>query len=93
VHLGFGPKSLSVPFSISNPIGDSVVVKTIYRVCVLSFSGRETLEDLIKFYMVNVDVFLKMDCCTRSMLPYIVGPIGSCLNSLISRSLYCKMFP
>lgn len=43
------------PISISTPVGNSVVAKKIYRSCVTSVGGKETLKDLIELDMQDFD--------------------------------------
>lgn len=61
VHFGFGLGYVSGPFSISTPMGDSVVARRVHRGCVVSLGGSEILVDLFELYMVDFDVILRMD--------------------------------
>lgn len=62
VYFDFGLEFISDPFSMSMSIlvGDSVIAKRVYRVCMVSFSDRETLMDLIELDMVDFDIILGM---------------------------------
>ncbi|XP_070023154.1 uncharacterized protein [Nicotiana sylvestris] len=71
------PDQLHEPFSVSTPIGDSITAARVYRGCVVTVHGRDTMADLIELGMVNFDVimgmdwlyscFAKLDCQTRTM--------------------------
>ncbi|XP_049363320.1 uncharacterized protein LOC125828059 [Solanum verrucosum] len=49
------------PFSVSTPVGDSVLADRVYRKCPISLSHRVTLVDLIELHMLDFDVILGMD--------------------------------
>ncbi|WMV41657.1 hypothetical protein MTR67_035042 [Solanum verrucosum] len=49
------------PFSISTPVGDSIVAKRVYRRCPISLSHIFTLVDLVELDMLDFDVILGMD--------------------------------
>jgi len=49
------------PFSVSTPIGDSIVAKMVYRRCPLSLSYIVTLVDLVELDMLDFDVILGID--------------------------------
>jgi len=61
VSFGFNSKVISNPFSVSTPVGDSVIAKKVYRVCVVSIGTKKNLVDLFELDMVNFDVILGMD--------------------------------
>lgn len=42
-------------------MGDPMVNQRVYRGCMVSIGGRETLVDLIKLDMVDFDIILGMD--------------------------------
>ena len=44
------------PFSVSTPVGDSIVAKRVYRNCFVSLSHRVTRVDLIELDMLDFDV-------------------------------------
>lgn len=56
VHFGFGPTSISEHFTMSTPVGYSMVSRRVYRGCVV-YVG-ETLVDLFELDIVNFDVIL-----------------------------------
>lgn len=53
---------------VSSLIGESLVMNWLYRGCVVTFMGKDTLVDLILLNMVNFDVILGRDW----LLPYHV---------------------
>jgi len=61
MHFSFGPKYILDPFSISTPMGDSVVARRFNRGCVVNVGVRETLVDLIELDVLDFDVILGMD--------------------------------
>lgn len=71
--LGFDSvsKPLAIPIYVSTPIGDSLVVDRVYRSCVVSFAGRETLVGLLVLDMIDFDVIFgyglvgSLSCCLR----------------------------
>ncbi|XP_070014990.1 uncharacterized protein [Nicotiana sylvestris] len=79
VSLKFGIKSnqLHDPFSVSTPVDESITAARVYRGCVVTVRGRDTMVDLVKLGMIDFDVimgmdwlyscFAKLDCRTRTM--------------------------
>ena len=61
VYFVFGIECLSNCFSISTSVGDPGIFRRVYKGCVISFYGRDTLVDLIELDMVYFDVILGMD--------------------------------
>ena len=69
------PDLLEEPFSVSTPVGDSVVVNKVYNGCPITFPNRVTLVDFIELDMLYFDVifgkdwlyacFASNDCRTR----------------------------
>ncbi|KAH0709324.1 hypothetical protein KY284_010751 [Solanum tuberosum] len=55
------PDVLGKPFSVSTPVGDSIVAKRVYRGCPISLPNRITLVDLVELDMLDFDVILGMD--------------------------------
>jgi len=55
------PEVLLEPFSVSTPVGDSVVAKRLYRRCPIFLSHRVTLIDLVELDMIDFDVIFGMD--------------------------------
>lgn len=61
IYVGFGPECIFDPFSMSTPMGDSIVCIKVYKGCVVSIYRRETLVDLIELDMVDFNVISGMD--------------------------------
>lgn len=61
VHFDFGFEVISELFLVFTPIGDSMVAKRVYRVCVVSVGSKDTLVYLFDLDMVDFDVILGMD--------------------------------
>ena len=55
------PEELLEPFSVSIPVGNSIVAKRVYRSCPISLSYKVTLVDLVELDMLDFDVILGMD--------------------------------
>ena len=55
------PKMLKCPFSISTPVGESVVARTVYRNCLISVFHKIIPCDLIELDMDDFNVILGMD--------------------------------
>ncbi|XP_070034529.1 uncharacterized protein [Nicotiana tomentosiformis] len=53
--------SLSAPVYVSTPVGDSIVVDRVHRLCVVTIRSLETSVDLLLLDMVDFDVILGMD--------------------------------
>lgn len=53
--------SLSASVCVSTPVGDSVVVDHVYRLCVVTIDNSETSVDLLLLDMVDFDIILGMD--------------------------------
>ena len=49
------------PFSLTTPVGDSVVARRIFRSCPISLSNRVTSVDLVELDMVDFDAILGMN--------------------------------
>lgn len=62
------PNVLLDCFSVTTPIGGSILGKNVYRICSVSLSLRVTLVYLIEFYMLTFDGIFVMDwfhlCCS-----------------------------
>ncbi|XP_049348112.1 uncharacterized protein LOC125812663 [Solanum verrucosum] len=54
-------ESLDLPVHVSTPVGDSVVVDRVYRLCIVILMGYDTHADLKVLDMVDFDVILGMD--------------------------------
>ncbi|XP_070057029.1 uncharacterized protein [Nicotiana tomentosiformis] len=61
MELWIEPEQLHKPFSVSTPVGESVMDAQVYRDCVITVHGRDTMTDLIELGMVDFDVIMKMD--------------------------------
>ena len=55
------PEKLSEPFSISTPVGESILAERVYRDCSIFVNHNSTMTDLVELVMVNLDVILGMD--------------------------------
>ena len=55
------PDILDEIFSVSTPVGDSVVAKRVYKGCPISLPNRVTLVDLIELDMLDFYIILGMD--------------------------------
>ena len=51
---------LGEPFSVSTPVGDSVVTERVYRGCPISLSTKVTLFYLVEHDILNFEVILGM---------------------------------
>ena len=49
-----------MPIHVSTPVGESVIVKKVYRSFLVTFVGINTYVDLIILEMVDFDVILGM---------------------------------
>lgn len=61
MHCNFNLECVSHLFTISTLLGDSMVVRRVYRGCVVSVGSRETLVDLIELDMVDFDAIVGID--------------------------------
>ncbi|WMV30450.1 hypothetical protein MTR67_023835 [Solanum verrucosum] len=55
------PEQLSEAFSVSTPVGESILAKRVYRDCPVSVNHKSTMADLVELDMVDFDVILGMD--------------------------------
>ncbi|KAH0669343.1 hypothetical protein KY285_023504 [Solanum tuberosum] len=55
------PEQHSEPFSVSTPVGESILAERVYRDCPISINHKSTMADLIELGMVDFDVILGMD--------------------------------
>ncbi|XP_070044914.1 uncharacterized protein [Nicotiana tomentosiformis] len=77
MEFGIKPEQLPEPFSVSTPVGESIMSAWVYRGCVVTVHGWDTVADLIELGMVDFDVimgmdglyscFSKLDCGTRTV--------------------------
>ncbi|XP_070045595.1 uncharacterized protein [Nicotiana tomentosiformis] len=56
MEFGIEAKQLPEPFSVSTPVGESIVAARVYRGCVVTVRGRDTMADHIELDMVDFDV-------------------------------------
>ncbi|XP_070057043.1 uncharacterized protein [Nicotiana tomentosiformis] len=61
MEFGIEPEHLYKAFSISTPVGESILAAWVYRDCVVTLRGRDTVADLIELRMVDFDVIMGMD--------------------------------
>ncbi|XP_070036148.1 uncharacterized protein [Nicotiana tomentosiformis] len=61
LDFGIEQEQLLEPFSVSTPVGDSVIASRVYRGCVVIIQDRETITDPIELEMVDFDVIMGMD--------------------------------
>ena len=57
------PDVLIEPFSVTNPVGDSVVAKRVFMSCPISLPHKVTLVDLFEIDIVNFSVIVGMNFC------------------------------
>ncbi|XP_070020447.1 uncharacterized protein [Nicotiana sylvestris] len=55
------PTPLGTPVHVSTPMGNSVVVDWIYRSCVVTLCGFETIADLMLLDMIDFEIIMGMD--------------------------------
>ncbi|XP_070039528.1 uncharacterized protein [Nicotiana tomentosiformis] len=77
MEFGIKPKQLLEPFSVSTPVGESIVAARVYWGCVVTVRGWDTVADLFELGMVDFDVIMgmdwlysyvaKLDCRTRTV--------------------------
>ncbi|XP_019252663.1 PREDICTED: uncharacterized protein LOC109231455 [Nicotiana attenuata] len=53
--------SLDVPVSVSTLVGDSIVVDQLYRSCVVTINGFDTVVDILLLDMVDFEIDLRSD--------------------------------
>ncbi|XP_070046221.1 uncharacterized protein [Nicotiana tomentosiformis] len=77
MEIGIEAEQLQDSFSVSTPVGESILAARVYRDSVVMLCGRDTVADLIELRMVDFDVimgmdwlyscFSKLDCRTRTV--------------------------
>ncbi|XP_070050781.1 uncharacterized protein [Nicotiana tomentosiformis] len=75
--FGIKPEQHNESFSVSTPVGESIMAARVYRDCVVTVRGRDTMADLIELGMIDFNVimgmnwlyscFSKLDCRARIM--------------------------
>lgn len=61
VGFGFEPDVIAEPFSVSTLMRGFLVARRVYRNCVVTVCGRDTVADLIGLDMFDFDAILGMD--------------------------------
>ncbi|XP_070056956.1 uncharacterized protein [Nicotiana tomentosiformis] len=61
MEFGIEPEHLHDPFSVSTPVSESIMAAQVYRDCVFTVRGRDTVDDLIELRMVDFNVLIGMD--------------------------------
>ncbi|XP_070029791.1 uncharacterized protein [Nicotiana sylvestris] len=59
--FGIEPEKLCEPFEVSTPVGESVIVRCIYKGCPVKVHHRLTVADLVELEMLDFDVIMDMD--------------------------------
>ncbi|XP_070046641.1 uncharacterized protein [Nicotiana tomentosiformis] len=60
MEFGIEPKHLPEPFAVSTPVGESIVAAQVYRGCVVTVRGWDTVADHIELGIVDFDVIMGM---------------------------------
>ena len=55
------PELLKSPFSVSTPVGESIIARTVYRNCPISIFHKTIPCDIIELEMVDFDFILWMN--------------------------------
>lgn len=58
VSFWFEPEVITEPFSVSIPMGDSIMARRVYKNYVVSILSRDTVTDLIELDIFAFDVIL-----------------------------------
>ncbi|XP_070039725.1 uncharacterized protein [Nicotiana tomentosiformis] len=80
MEFGIEPEQLHESLSVSTPVGGSIVAVWVYRDCVVTVCGQNTMDDLIELGMVDFDVITGMDWLIHIFLSLIVEPESLGLN-------------
>ncbi|XP_070046618.1 uncharacterized protein [Nicotiana tomentosiformis] len=59
--VGHKPEQLPKPLSVSTLVDKSIVATRVYRGCVVTVRGQDTVADLIELGMVDFDIIMGMD--------------------------------
>ncbi|KAH0679012.1 hypothetical protein KY284_020097 [Solanum tuberosum] len=54
------PEQLLEPFSVSTPVGESILAERVYRDCTISVNHKSTMANLVELDMVDFDVILEV---------------------------------
>ena len=60
-NIDIFPDILTELFTVTTPVGKSVVAKTLYRKCLIMLPNRVTYVKLVELHMFDFDVILGMD--------------------------------
>ena len=55
------PELLVKPFEVSTPVRESIIARRVYRNCIVTVCGRDTMANLVELEMVDFDVIMGMD--------------------------------
>ncbi|MDV3185153.1 MAG: hypothetical protein Q8842_02225, partial [Candidatus Phytoplasma australasiaticum] len=61
INFGVNPETLAEPFSVSTPVGVSVIARKVYRNFSIIISQKVPLIDLVELEIIDFDVILDMD--------------------------------
>ena len=64
-NLHQSPGVLGKNLMVSTPLGESIVVRTLYRDCAIQINMVKFLADLIFFPLLDLDIILGMDWLSR----------------------------
>ncbi|KAF3616825.1 RNA-directed DNA polymerase -like protein [Capsicum annuum] len=59
--FGISPEILAEPFSVSTPVGKTIIARQVYRSCLIMIFQKATSADLVELEMIDFDVILGMD--------------------------------
>ncbi|XP_070034752.1 uncharacterized protein [Nicotiana tomentosiformis] len=74
MEFGIEPEQLHESFSVSTPIGESILAAQVYMDCVVTLRSQGTMADLIELGMVDYDVIMGMDCFILTFPSLIAEP-------------------
>ena len=60
-NFGISPEILAKPFSVSTPVGKTIIARRVYRNCPVMISQKSISANLVELEMTNFDVILDMD--------------------------------
>ena len=55
------PELLVNPFEVSTSVGESIIARRVYRNCIVTICGRDTMADLVELEMVDFDDIIGID--------------------------------
>ena len=61
VDFGVSFKILAEPFSVSTPVGKSIIARWVYKNCSIMVSQKATSADFVELEMTDLDFILSMD--------------------------------